>query len=58
VEILREGLARRAPRSLAPHDPVLTVDGSYILAAAGLLATHDEEAAARLLRHELVRAKD
>jgi uncharacterized protein (TIGR01319 family) len=52
-EILREALARRAPRSLAPHDPVLEVDSNYILAAAGILAAHDAEAAVRLLHHEL-----
>jgi len=52
-EILREALSRRAPRSLAPHDPVFEVDSNYILAAAGILATHDADAAARLLRSEL-----
>jgi hypothetical protein len=31
----------------------LSVDASYILAAAGLLATHDGDAAARLLQAEL-----
>jgi uncharacterized protein (TIGR01319 family) len=51
--ILREALARRAPRSLAPADPTLWVDASYILAAAGLLATHDAGAALRLLAREL-----
>jgi uncharacterized protein (TIGR01319 family) len=51
--ILRRALERRAPRSLAPRDPVLSVDGNYILAAAGLLATHDADAAARLLQREL-----
>jgi uncharacterized protein (TIGR01319 family) len=53
AEILRAALARRAPRSLAPHDPLCEVDSNYILAAAGILATHDAEAAARLLRCEL-----
>jgi uncharacterized protein (TIGR01319 family) len=53
-EILATALARRAPRSLAPHDPVLSVDANYLLAAAGLLATHDRDAAARLLQHQLV----
>jgi uncharacterized protein (TIGR01319 family) len=52
--ILREALARRAPRSLAPQDPLLGVDTNYILAAAGLLASHDVDAAARLLQHELI----
>ena len=52
-EILAAALARRAPRSLAPHDPARAVDGSYILAAAGLLASHDPDAAALLLQREL-----
>ena len=52
-EIVAAALARRAPRSLAPKDPVLSVDANYILAAAGLLATHDADAAAKLLRREL-----
>ncbi len=51
--ILREALRRRAPRSLAPQEPVLGIDDSYILAAAGLLATRDSDAAMRLLRREL-----
>jgi uncharacterized protein (TIGR01319 family) len=51
--ILREALRRRAPRSLAPHEPVLGIDHSYVLAAAGLLATRDPDAAMRLLRREL-----
>lgn len=53
-EILTSALERRAPRSLAPEDPVLGVDANYVLAAAGLLATHDRDAAARLLRNELL----
>lgn len=52
-EILRRALERRAPRSLSPRDPELRVDASYILAAAGLLASLDPEAAVRLLRREL-----
>jgi uncharacterized protein (TIGR01319 family) len=56
-EILREALARRAPRSLAPRDPVFEVDSNYILAAAGILATHDADAAARLLHRELAPAE-
>jgi uncharacterized protein (TIGR01319 family) len=51
--ILREALRRRAPRSLAPQDPALGIDDNYILAAAGLLATLDPDAALRLLRREL-----
>lgn len=52
-EILRRALARREPRSLAPREPELGVDRHYILAAAGLLATLDPEAAMRLLGSEL-----
>ncbi|HET7510815.1 MAG TPA: glutamate mutase L [Solirubrobacterales bacterium] len=52
-EILRRALERRASRSLSPRDPELRVDASYILAAAGLLASLDPEAAVRLLRREL-----
>jgi uncharacterized protein (TIGR01319 family) len=51
--ILREALRRRAPRSLAPQDPAISIDDSYILAAAGLLATQDPGAGLRLLRQEL-----
>jgi uncharacterized protein (TIGR01319 family) len=51
--ILRRVLERRAPRSLAPEDPQIGVDESYVLAAAGLLATEDRETARRLLRREL-----
>jgi uncharacterized protein (TIGR01319 family) len=52
-EILRRALARRGPRSLAPAEPRLDVDANYLLAAAGLLASQDREAAIRLLNREL-----
>lgn len=52
-EVLRRALDRRAPRSLSPRDPELGVDANYVLAAAGLLASLDPEAAVRLLRREL-----
>jgi uncharacterized protein (TIGR01319 family) len=55
-EILTAALERRVPRSLAPQQPALGVDGSYILAAAGLLATLDADAAALLLQRELTTA--
>nr|MDQ3724370.1 glutamate mutase L [Actinomycetota bacterium] len=55
--ILREALARRAPRSLAPRDPRIAVDANYVLAAAGLLAGDDPAAALRLLRRELALSK-
>jgi uncharacterized protein (TIGR01319 family) len=51
--ILAEALKRKAPRSLIPQDPRIGVDRNYILAAAGLLATRDRDAALRLLRREL-----
>ncbi len=51
--ILRQALARRAPRSLAPRGADFGVDHGYVLAAAGLLATEDPDAAIRLLKREL-----
>ncbi len=54
--ILRRVLERRAPRSLAPRGPRVGVDRSYVLAAAGLLATEDRGAAHRLLQAELTLA--
>jgi uncharacterized protein (TIGR01319 family) len=56
--ILRRVLERRAPRSLAPEEPALRVDGSYVLAAAGLLATEDPAAATRLLHRELALSRN
>ncbi|HET9152769.1 MAG TPA: glutamate mutase L [Solirubrobacterales bacterium] len=52
-EIIVGALSRRAPHSLAPHDPAVSIDHNYILAAAGLFAGYDADAAARLLQHEL-----
>jgi uncharacterized protein (TIGR01319 family) len=52
-EILAAALSRRAAHSLAPQETYLGVDRSYILAAAGLLATHAPNAAAHLLQREL-----
>jgi uncharacterized protein (TIGR01319 family) len=51
--ILAEALGRKAPRSLVPRNPRIGVDRNYILAAAGLLATQDRDAALRLLHREL-----
>lgn len=53
-QILGEALARRAPRSLAPRGPALSIDRNYVLATAGLLAILDPDAALRLLRRELL----
>ncbi len=52
--VLREALERRGPRSLAPAEPAVSIDHGYVLAAAGLLAAIDEEAAFRLLQSELL----
>jgi uncharacterized protein (TIGR01319 family) len=56
-EILRAALGRRASQSLSPVDPGISVDGSYVLAAAGLLAGHDAELAMELMRGELLTAE-
>ncbi|HKO38585.1 MAG TPA: glutamate mutase L [Solirubrobacterales bacterium] len=51
--ILERALARKPPRSLAPREPQVGLDRNYVLAAAGLLATHHREAAMRLLLREV-----
>lgn len=56
-QILAAALERHVPRSLAPQEPVLGVDENYVLAAAGLLATLDPDAAALLLQQELAPAR-
>ncbi|HET7590340.1 MAG TPA: glutamate mutase L [Solirubrobacterales bacterium] len=53
-DALRTALGRRAPHSLAPRDPAVSIDGNYILAAAGLLASEAPDLALRLLRGELL----
>jgi uncharacterized protein (TIGR01319 family) len=53
ARILEQALARKPPQSLVPRNPEICIDRSYILAAAGLLSSHDPEAAMRLLRAEL-----
>jgi uncharacterized protein (TIGR01319 family) len=52
-EILDRGLGRRGPRSLAPLDPVASVDGGYVLATAGLLAELDPDLAFEILERAL-----
>ncbi|MBS1888256.1 MAG: glutamate mutase L [Actinobacteria bacterium] len=52
-EILLEALARREPRSLTPVDPTVSVDGDYVIAAAGLLAELDSDLALEVLEREL-----
>ncbi len=53
-DVLREGIARRGPRSLAPSDPEVAVDRSYVLAAAGLLGSVSPAPALRLMKRELL----
>jgi uncharacterized protein (TIGR01319 family) len=53
-QILQRALVRRSPRSLAPVDPQISLDRGYVMAAAGLLASHDAEGAFRLLLRELI----
>ena len=47
--VLRAALERRAQGSLTPRAPALALDRRYVLAAAGLLSTVDENAARALL---------
>lgn len=53
-EVLRAGLDRRSPRSLAPRAPEIALDRGYVLAAAGLLASVDPEAAFKLMQREVL----
>jgi uncharacterized protein (TIGR01319 family) len=53
-DILRAGLERRSPRSLSPRQPEIALDRGYVLAAAGLLALVDPDAAFRLLQREVL----
>lgn len=57
-QLLGQALERRAPRSLSPRQPRPGVDSDYLLAAAGLLASHDREAAWRLLKRNLLVSRD
>jgi hypothetical protein len=56
--IVRRGLERRAPRSLSPRRPRVSVDRNYVLAAAGLLGSVDPEAGLSLMTHELLGRDD
>lgn len=51
--VLRDALSRCESRNLTPRDPSIAIDRDYILAATGLLADVDREAAARLAREAL-----
>lgn len=57
-EILERALERQPTRALSPRKPKVGVDGGYVLAAAGLLATKDAEAALRFLLRELPCSSD
>ena len=50
---LATALERRAKGSLVPAAPAVTIDRSYVLAAAGLLAGRDRQAAFNLMTGEL-----
>ena len=50
--VLRAALERRAPGSLTPRAPALALDRRYVLAAAGLLSTVDENGARALLEDQ------
>ncbi len=52
-EIVRAALARCDAQALTPKSPSVVIDHSYILAAAGLLATIDQTAALSLMTSEL-----
>lgn len=53
TDVLARALARREERVLAPLAPSLAIDRSYVLAAAGLLATEEPGSALRLLLSEI-----
>jgi uncharacterized protein (TIGR01319 family) len=57
-QLLGQALERRTPRSLSPRQPRPRIDSDYLLAAAGLLASHDREAAWRLLKRNLLVSED
>jgi uncharacterized protein (TIGR01319 family) len=52
-EIVQAALARCDAQALTPKDPRVVIDRSYILAAAGLLATLDRTAALSLMNSQL-----
>lgn len=58
TDLLREAVARLRGRSLAPHSPVVAIDRSYVLAAAGLLASHDPCGALSLMLSEIQEVRD
>lgn len=47
--LLQAAVARRSADSLSPTNPTIVIDRNYLLAAAGLLASRDPEAAEQLL---------
>ena len=55
--VLRGALERRSQGSLAPRAPALALDRHYVLAAAGLLSTVDENGARALLADQRLTAE-
>ena len=55
--VLRAALERQAQGALTPRSPALALDSSYVLAAAGLLSTVDENGARRLLADQHLRPR-
>ena len=53
AETASRALGRREKGALTPADPAIALDRSYVLAAAGLLAGRDPDAAFRLMATEL-----
>jgi uncharacterized protein (TIGR01319 family) len=51
--VLSLGVQRAASTALSPENPSLRIDHDYILAAAGLLQTMDDDLALRILRRAL-----
>ncbi len=53
-QVLRDALGRLEDRTLSPRNPAIAIDRHYVLAAAGLLADVDRDAAMRLVRGALL----
>lgn len=51
--VLAQGVERASSAALSPENPSLRIDHDYILAAAGLLQTLDDDLALRILRRAL-----
>jgi uncharacterized protein (TIGR01319 family) len=53
-QVLRDALGRLEDRTLSPRNPAIAIDRHYVLAAAGLLADVDRDAAIGLVRGALL----